>query len=413
MTGFCLIIYLDQKLATMVTPRQTSLICGVFLIVTVSSLIFFIMSMLIQQKTPQWLTSFDHIMHQHTHHRRYQRITCNKIVSYPYNKTWPNTSSKHYNLTYYQTWYGSSLKQYYNHSNICNKCYLPNILMMCAHKTGGYLSQWREIFIDECEFRAKRRYRRAKETIVWSQYNAWSDVTTFFQTFPRSHAHLILFSVRHPLQTILSGYNYHATFGNEPWISQMNHKPPGAYDKPLKFCFKDIFEENKNVLLINETDSMYSAYTGSYSFKQSGVDSNRDIALQHGLYLELHRYANCEYPFTYKVYSYFKKAMEKYNVLFVRFEWFHDYNYIESIHYLLDAMQVDPDIYQYKTNLLHRLVQLNGAVGAHNKHSTKGKYDHALQTKLLLTSGKDKLVCLYIKKMSLQLDYPWEYNMFC
>ena len=62
--------------------------------------------------------------------------------------------------------------------------------------------------------------------------------------------------------------------------------------------------------------------------------------LQYGLYLEFTRFVNCEWPLHISFYNEIKNNREniyKYS-FFLRFEWFRDYDYPESIKYFLDEL---------------------------------------------------------------------------
>ena len=101
----------------------------------------------------------------------------------------------------------------------------------------------------------------------------------------------------------------------------------------------------------------------------------------------------------------------------MRFEWFQEYDYKESIAYLLEEL-TSQRIYDQSMDLFFDLVDRDKIDGfscplANAKcegkktkaHATKGSYDKELQIQLLFK--KDSRICMMLRNMTLAMDGMW------
>ena len=221
-----------------------------------------------------------------------------------------------------------------------------------------------------------------------------------------NQSYIPIMMVREPLHTILSGYNYHAQGSETKWTDAnlMDGQAQLKRDSlPLIHCFVNIF--NRSEYVIDVASTMYREYAKGFE-----NDYNDTNALQYGLYLEFTRFVNCEWPLHFGNYQEIKYNSKYKWFLFLRFEWFHRYNYSQSVEYFMKQLNVSDDALMddlLKGDLENVRAQKNETI----LHITKDRYDEEKQINLLLTYSDS--VCLYIKKMTLMLDGLWRYHSFC
>ena len=142
-------------------------------------------------------------------------------------------------------------------------------------------------------------------------------------------------------------------------------------------------------------------------------------ASHYGLYLEFTRFVNCEWPMHIALYNELKYNDKYQWKLFLRFEWFHDYDYKQSIDYVFNKqLQLSQQTELYNDllkgdldNVQQQALQKDGENSFKYQHITKDTYDKELQIKLLLTY--DKRICNKIKEMTGIINDPWLYSKYC
>ena len=326
------------------------------------------------------------------------------------------------NISYYASFYGSSLKNYNksnnDNDNICN---LPNLLFVHYHKTHGYQKYWSRFFQYECiiyggplgiqiNVRNSENVTKNIKSLNGTMINSLS-ISKLFMFHgvicdalktrislinKYKQRYLIMVMEREPLQTILSGYNYHAAGNERDWTDRFPVK------QKTKEAFIDIFDKNKYLINMRET-TMYKEYYKGY---KNNYENKTE--LKYGLYLEFTRYANTEWYKHISNYEYLKNNDNNIPFIIARFEWFHDYDYRQSIIYILNEMGFNGN-----SNLFSGLLSGDLSISKqirNSKHVTSGKYNKSLQIDLLLNY---KNVCKYIKNMTIKLDYKWRYNLYC
>lgn len=330
-------------------------------------------------------------------------------------------------IDYYQSFYGFSLKNYDKSNNQNNNiCNLPNLIFVHYHKTHGYQKYWSRYIEYECVIYGgsnpvgitinvtipgtnfTQNIKKLNKTVVndlsisklimlHGQFSSALKkvISNFNQNKKR---YLIMVMEREPLQVILSGYNYHAAGNEKMWTDRFPVK------NRVKKQFIDIFDKNKYLINMDNT-TMYKEYYKGYK-----NNYQNKTALKYGLYLEFTRFVNDQYYKHISNYIYLKKNEHNLPFIIARFEWFHNYNYVKSIIYILNEMG-----YNGKTNLFSGLLSgdLSTSIAKkikNSKHVTTGKYDKELQTDLLLNNEN---VCNFIKNMTISLDYKWRYGRYC
>eukprot|EP01084_Bolivina_argentea_P207867 354575_1 len=321
-----------------------------------------------------------------------------------------NKSNVYTDFSYYHTFVGSTIRENFStHSNLCNSS--DHLVLICAHKTGGFLKSWIPSLIEECNFtninaRKNSNVLKYHELIIWKE-RKWKNLNAICKVLSMVNdgsKFVALMMVREPLFTILSGFNYHAQ-GNEIWPKRnMTQKTlhPRGYGKPLYHCFKDVFNDSKYAINYIET-TMYNEY-------KKGFNNNyaNDEALQYGLYLEFTRFVNCEWNIHYSNYIGIKKHVKYF--LFVRFNWFSEYNAKKSTVYVLKQLGIDNKVLLSKMLDTLEYYQHEAIVNK-TRHSTVGSFNKTHQIHLLLNYNQN--VCLHIKKMNILLDFEWKYTQYC
>merc|ERR1712130_167015 len=232
-------------------------------------------------------------------------------------------------------------------------------------------------------------------------------VSKLFEDANPSQSYIPIMMVRDPLQTILSGYNYHAQGSETKWTDKdlLDGQAQIKRDSlPLIHCFVNPW--NRSEYVIDDKTTMYAEY--AKGFKHGYNDTK---ALAHGLFLEFIRFVNCEWPLILGNYQEIKQDQEKYKwFLFLRFEWFHSYNYSQSVRYFMRQLNVSNDA--LLDEMMHGDLEYIKAQKQNQTilHITKDRYDQNLQINLLLSYSER--VCLYIKQMTAMLDSMWKYDAF-
>ena len=154
---------------------------------------------------------------------------------------------------------------------------------------------------------------------------------------------------------------------------------------------------------------MYKEYKKGYE------DEYKDHeALRYALYLEFTRFVNCEWDLQIAMYQEIKNnADDRYKwFMFLRFEWFHEYDYKESIAHLLgqignsDSVHREPlEKLKQKLNKLDPSSLCKREKSWECTHMTRGKYDAELQIDLLMKF--DERICGTLKNMTLSMDGKW------
>eukprot|EP01084_Bolivina_argentea_P007210 13560_1 len=223
--------------------------------------------------------------------------------------------------------------------------------------------------------------------------------------------------IRNPLDSVLSGYNYHL-WSKEKWL----HKTiTNMYDSsvavlsyqerkhiPYKtlalknFCHSTLFLELLNSNNIPNNISINQLYN--------------TMNISVGVSFEYMRYKKCEFDF--EIYPSYRRIME---LEYINDEYIHvanfrlenfATNYNESVLGLLDVIGIWKET--HRQNLLR--IFAKGDINSINSknstpgHSTRGTFDKSEQTDALL---QDMNRCLQLKNMTLLLDYKWKYRKYC
>eukprot|EP01084_Bolivina_argentea_P138055 243141_1 len=205
---------------------------------------------------------------------------------------------------------------------------------------------------------------------------------------------IVLHYIRKPIDTILSGYNYHKIcdeFWTQETIVNMTYK--------INFC--------------NAMHSIIKEMNMSWYINNSLQDVYNNNNISIGIQIEYNRYIECEFKDIDNVYHYIKdELIPKYvdnkfvHLINIRLENF-GINYNETVDTILDTVGI---LDQVERNKLKNTIYGFSINHNHNVHITKGTYDRKTQIHFLL---KNKKRCDILKTKTLSLDYNWEYNNYC
>eukprot|EP01084_Bolivina_argentea_P197165 337912_1 len=290
-----------------------------------------------------------------------------------------------------------------NESNIfCSYWHPNNVLFGANHKTGTILFRncllpiVMQFWKSKCN--NKNHHKGHANIMTHSHINKMG-----LKRFIKGHKNklnktyiILLNIIRSPVDTILSGYNYHKVT-EEGWVSvpfKQNHKHPRNY-----WIF---IGKTMNKVLVNKYENL--------TLKHIYNEYNMSI----GLAIEYQRYIECEYSRIYGSYNMMEYNLkQKYKNYFgVHINVFRledvQTHFNETMETLLDALfiRIDADK-KHLLNILQRF-QINN--NSHNDHVTQGTYNKQQQIYTLL-SNEDR--CNILKEKTILLDYKWIYHEYC
>ncbi len=219
--------------------------------------------------------------------------------------------------------------------------------------------------------------------------------------------------VRNPVDTVLSGYNYHLK-SREKWLFNDINEQKKYYQKVL------LRQKKKNNIRYNAIKlhcqyNIIQKLSKNLSVSENNIHSlYNNLTLDKGLYFEYSRFINCEFNLdileSYQTIKYLKNKFKKYyhyKFINMRLESFsNDYN--DSVIKFLDFI----DIYdKNQRDLFKILINYNIKTNFKKRsHITQNTYNRENQIKILLN---DSSICKNFKNMSLLLNYDWEYINYC
>ena len=214
------------------------------------------------------------------------------------------------------------------------------------------------------------------------------------EKFKWSKRMFILHSIRDPIDTVLSGYNYHKHTKEEWWIQQ----------KIVDITHFADFCKSMKVFMMEEYPNLVN----------KSLQDIYNLMDDIGIIIEYIRYKICEYKDICDIYQYMEyKLIPKYaaneNMQFVnmRLENFKT-SFNQTLKLMFDYLGVIDR--KDRSNLFDGLQILDFNRIKDDKHVTDGKYNKSAQIKLLLN---DTTRCETLKKFTLSLDYLWKYQTYC
>ena len=313
-----------------------------------------------------------------------------------------------------------------NYSFFCD-ANVSSIMGATNHKTGTYLFQHIimynifNYYKQKCVYKNhknannKIRYRIDQNLRCPSLYNdnghaSQSTINSFLRRSLKSNhnsndsnsGHIVILNlIRDPVETVLSGYNYHRDC-KESWtwalpinITRINH-----------LC--------GNVIpYIESIDNRFVSYTLSKLYKSI---ANLSI----GIDIEYYRFIQCEYPRIVTSYEIMKKFEIKYlnqtrmHLKNIRLEDF-QINFNATLNTIFDVLGIYSDNNENRSILLDAfqesdLYHHNVTKGKQVEHITKGTYNKTQQINALLIN---KERCESLKNYTMTLDYVWKHNDYC
>ena len=205
---------------------------------------------------------------------------------------------------------------------------------------------------------------------------------------------IILHLIRDPVDTILSGYNYHKITW-ENWTKTRIR----AMRRRVDLCeaMDDVMERMDSSYLDDTLQNIYNT---------------NDVAV--GLDIEYHRYILCAFPHIEDSYRFVKGIYDEignteythfWNLRLEHFQ--HDFN--RTIQVILNALGVRGS--DHMINLMGGMQQFDVYGGHRAKRVvTTGSYNKTHQINVLLSN---RARCLELKRRTLALDYKWKHWMFC
>ena len=295
--------------------------------------------------------------------------------------------------------------------NICD-LNLSNIALGTHHKTGTVLIVWnfRKYIINYYKQQCpNHNVGEILKFICLSLYET-NNIIKMSNPYHISLIH----SIREPVDTILSGFNYHVINMREIWLHRpllqwinkqlyiLNRSPNNIKAKNLYLNAKTVYNainSIKNIYNITNNKTIYEIYNILN-------DNNK----QYGLYVEYQRYINCEFPDIISVYNRINEINNNNNKYIhaknFRLENFKHY-YKQTCYQVMDVLGIKNE--SDRANL-YETMKKSGNIKK-NSHATQGSYNKTEQIYLLLT--KDIKQCLHIKNMTIALNYLWQYTQFC
>ena len=309
-----------------------------------------------------------------------------------------------------------------NYSFFCDfNSNITKIFLGTNHKTGTRLFH-KVLFFHifnawamKCKYKTKFPYTFSSRhrlddisSYKGSKHHTSKEIKKFEQSFtndPFAKYLIMINAIRDPLDTVLSGYNYHKR-GDEPWTRQIISKMGRRCDFNFctNFCWK----------LVQFMTDKYPQY-----LNKSLNDIYKNEEIERGLIIEYQRYKQCEYDQINGSYHMIKDVLiPKYEndveagvgFVSVRLENFKE-SFNETLKLIMDVLGVLNDndrnflleglekhnIYQHK---------LRDDVDEMDIHATMGSYNKSEQIDVML---RDKERCLEMMILTKSLDYEWKY----
>eukprot|EP01084_Bolivina_argentea_P225840 381574_1 len=197
--------------------------------------------------------------------------------------------------------------------------------------------------------------------------------------------------IRDPVDTVLSGYNYHKTTNTigDKWVK-----------KPIT---------NISTLTLWGLDATYLNLSLQQIYKTYNLSIG--IAAEYQQYKNVFSDINESYNIIDKVFKQQYKNNQLTHFKVFRLETF-QYDWDKNINELFDIIGIvnmkHREHLRNEINLLN--IYHNKTKAMQNKHVTKGKYDKQKQLDILLLNNER---CRILRQLTRDLDYKWKYSMHC
>eukprot|EP01083_Nonionella_stella_P096065 269891_1 len=206
----------------------------------------------------------------------------------------------------------------------------------------------------------------------------------------QTHPRIVLNIIRSPVDTVLSGYNYHKTT-NEVAIGQtpLNLK---KYKRNFYFFICEPILE-----------MVHNAY-GNSTLKD--IYNNHNVSF--GIDLEYHRYNHCEYVRIHGSYRMMQYTLKEHMHLHTfRLEDLRR-DFKQSMQRLLNSMLIF-DAHD-REMLMSRFLRAGNEQKKNKRHVTQGTYNRTQQIDILLRNLER---CNMLKQQTVSLDYQWRFQEYC
>lgn len=312
--------------------------------------------------------------------------------------------------------------------NICDEQNGPKINIIVHHKTGTHLFRefmytLRDYYGVKCNTTEPLKFR----THGWLHLNP-NGLGGFHKISKHFHEYktfIIIHSIRDPVNTILSAYNYHKIMSPEP--EQTRHR----FDN-----FSHLLKYRKDKKSFIHTEQQY-CYNYMFFDKSSPLRLSKKLQQTYSVQSVLREVFNLSMGLTYEYTRFFcfdawdimdayhalkhlnitnvtKDRDEELIVKQVRMEQFHSH-FNKTAYSVLNAMRI---VHQDRQMLMNEFVKYNihdnTTVDSDHRliarHITQGHYDKDQQIDVLL-GNNDR--CMNIKNMTYFLDMKWKYSDYC
>lgn len=271
-------------------------------------------------------------------------------------------------------------------THILNRKILPNIMKYWVDKCTSMV-------INESHLETKVRKITGKmDTSHMMSRNIFKTLKSH-----SNHQHLmILHIIRNPIDTILSGYNYHKRGDiGEHWLFMT----PSQLKRRTNFCWEmnDILYNLDQTLLNEKILNIYNT-----------------MNLSIGIEIEYYRYIKCVFDEIYQSYYLIEQSISKYednNYIHLKNIKMEDLmsNFNQTGLSILDNLGIIHEI--DRNNIINLLQQFDiKQTNTNITHITQGSYDKVEQINVLL-SNIDR--CQLLRNMTIKFNYHWIYNQYC
>ena len=223
------------------------------------------------------------------------------------------------------------------------------------------------------------------------------DISAYISMIHDNQHMMLLHFIRNPVDTILSGYNYHKLgTATERWLREIPTKLKRRVDLCLKM--NDILY-NMNHSYLNDT--LLNIY------------NNNGISI--GIEIEYYRYIECVFNEIYKSYNLIEQMISKYgdnNYVHLKNIRMEDLltNFNQTMLSILDTMGIIDNIDRNNVMELLQPFDIKNMNFKSEQHITKGTYDKDEQINILLS---DINRCQLLRNITINLNYNWLHVTYC
>lgn len=302
-----------------------------------------------------------------------------------------------------------------------------NILLGAHHKTGTVLltsfikGKINKYITKKCTNSPQKSTTKIATSLGLNQYQ----INNFISQHDINKDKIVIINmIRSPIDTILSGYNYHLNPpDHETWLKTPLYEMLNWADNILAFRKR----RGKQIIDTRQTKLKCQSLTMLKTLNSTGITNTfedvdftiynmyHQYNLSIGLHLEYNRYFTCEYDDIYESYKKLNElsSIGDENIVAknIELEKFmgSQKSYDIALRNILKTIGIN-----HKNDMNHLMnklakTKINRAPKTSN-HVTDGKYNKTLQIKVLLSNIEH---CHKLRNKTRTLGYEWEYMQYC